>query len=178
MAELVLNPVRNVFEVLIGHLKRKGENVYYEEGVIRQGAAFPTALQAIEKEKGKIEAGSCLTIVDPYFTTPDDLKTQNTVKPFLNWVKKKNFHHVLIYTDAWCSCFAKELLNSSICSICPIDNCIHDRFWIFNEKGTYTTLMVGTSLSGFGKKYFVVQKLSEDNQKELLHDLWSLGVYF
>ena len=45
-------------------------------------------------------------------------------------------------------------------------NYLHDRFWISNKRGK--GILTGTSLNGFGKKYSIVDYLSDQDVKDIV----------
>lgn len=179
--ELVMKRPMSFFETLQKLFPKKGGNIVYEEeGILGKGISLPTALKQIQRELGNIEANSTLFIIDRYFTLADGKENQakEYASPLYNWVKKTGIREVNIYSNS-SQTFkdaVTEQFDGQILLLWENEKNIHDRLWIIkNEQGVHG-VMVGSSLSGFGKSFTLVCPIPPkdiDQLAELLrqHDI-------
>ncbi|CAA6820883.1 MAG: Unknown protein [uncultured Sulfurovum sp.] len=128
--------------------------------------------------KEKLEFGigvNKLTIIDPYFFKYDSQLSLTRGVMVETLEGFSSLRTLEVVTSSNYQVGKKEKLEEEILDVVPnLDriniihvNSFHDRFWIMNdEKG----FVVGTSLSGMGKKHFFVQDnyLSENDIRVLL----------
>lgn len=186
--ELVMKRPVRFFEVLQKLIPQKGGNIVYEEeGILGKGISLTSALRHIQRELGNIEANSTLFIIDRYFTLANNTlannkKRQAQAKAYAsqlyNWVKKTGIREVNIYSNS--SQTFKDAVTEQFDGQIPLlwenEKNIHDRLWIIkNEQGVHG-VMVGSSLSDFGKSFTLVCPIPPkdiDQLAELLrqHDI-------
>ena len=179
--ELVMKRPMSFFETLQKLFPQKGGNIVYEEeGILGKGISLPSALKQIQRELGNIEANSTLFIIDRYFTLADGKEKQakEYASQLYNWVKKTGIREVNIYSnpsqtfkDA-----VTELFDGQILFLWENEKNIHDRLWIIkNEQGVHG-VMVGSSLSGFGKSFTLVCPISLKDIDQLAELLRQHGI--
>lgn len=165
--ELVMKRPMSFFETLQKLFPQKGENIVYEEeGILGKGISLPSALKQIQRELGIIEANSTLFIIDRYFTLTDGKEKQAKEKQakeyasqLYDWVEKTGIREVNIYSNP--SQTFKDVVTEQFDGRISLhwgesNKDIHDRLWIIkNEQGVHG-VMVGSSLSGFGKSFTLV----------------------
>ncbi len=66
-----------------------------------------------------------------------------------------------------------KILNNQVVIECKTTEDFHDRFWIVDEvKG----LFIGTSLNGIGKRYALVDNMSDEDTKTIVEELRKLDL--
>lgn len=160
--ELVIKQPISFFETLQKLIPQKGGNIVYEEeGILGKGISLTSALRHIQRELGNIEANSTLFIIDRYFTLANNKKRQAKVyaSQLYDWVEKTGIREVNIYSNP--SQTFKDVVTEQFDGRISLhwgesNKDIHDRLWIIkNEQGVHG-VMVGSSLSDFGKSFTLV----------------------
>jgi hypothetical protein len=124
-----------------------------------------------------------LTLIDNYVFTPNIRDKRGYLEMFedifgpvvggikqVRFVTSPDHYDSLLYQDV-----ARLLrsLNPQLLVECSTTRDFHDRFWIADEtKG----LFIGTSLNGIGKRYALVDNMSDEDTKAIVGELRKLGL--
>ncbi len=141
------------------------------------------AVKMIRKYIERVAPCSELIINDPFLLhvqKPDFMDLRDTLCTILKPVAQTLEHLIMIGkrggdSDSVFSDLREGLrgLNRGITVKRKYSNEFHDRIWIADRaRGFYT----GTSLTGFGKKYSLIDKIRPDDVKELIALLKSSGL--
>lgn len=180
--ELVMKRPMSFFETLQKLFPQKGGNIVYEEeGILGKGISLPSALKQIQRELGNIEANSTLFIIDRYFTLADGKENQakEYASQLYDWVEKTGIHEVNIYSNP--SQTFKDVVTEQFDGRISLhwgesNKDIHDRLWIIkNEQGVHG-VMVGSSLSDFGKSFTLVCPIPQIDIDQLAELLRQHGI--
>lgn len=174
--EIVLRQQKLITNIISSMCRKKGDNLFYEEGVIDRGAALPTALGKIRAELPQMADGCKLYIFDKYFTRVKCKHAEYYARAFHAWSETMKLSEIEIVTVLQDNCFERILCDLFQKGISirydPIISKIHDRFWLFKNGEKYIGLFVGTSLNGLGKQICITSKLSDDDCSELVKSLF------
>ncbi len=187
--ELVMKQPTSFFETLQKLIPQKGGNIVYEEeGILGKGISLTSALRHIQRELGNIEANSTLFIIDRYFTLANNTlannkKRQTQAKAYASqlydWVEKTGIREVNIYSNP--SQTFKDVVTEQFDGRISLhwgesNKDIHDRLWIIkNEQGVHG-VMVGSSLSDFGKSFTLVCPIPQIDIDQLAELLRQHGI--
>ena len=118
-----------------------------------------------------------LIIVDPYFFAPaqdpsyPDLVCQ-IIRPFMNVLRRINvitWPNKVDSSVKWAISRGIQNLGNDIVINHATSPEYHDRFWISSSRSK--GIMTGSSLNGLGRRYAVVERLSEDDVKDIVASL-------
>jgi len=124
-----------------------------------------------------------LTLIDSYIFTPNIRDKQGYLEMFedifgpvvssikeVRFVTSPDHYDNSLYQDV---IRLLKRLNPQLFVECSTTKDFHDRFWIADEtKG----LFIGTSLNGVGKKYALVDNMSDDDTKAIVDELRKLAL--
>jgi hypothetical protein len=124
-----------------------------------------------------------LTLIDNYIFTPNIRDRQGYLEIFedifgpvvgsikeIRFVTSPNHYDNSLYQDVT---RLLRRLNPQLIVECSTTRDFHDRFWIADEtKG----LFIGTSLNGVGKRYALVDNMSDEDTKAIVGELRKLDL--
>jgi hypothetical protein len=152
------------------------------EYLVPKGATQNKIVYSLQKYLDKVGIDKELIIIDPYFfaATSDPTYPETIDLTLDKYLTQVDTLHIITYPNkvdmTVKSIIESNLLskNSSLNIIHKTSNNYHDRFWISNkrEKG----ILTGTSLNGFGKKYFLVGRLKVSDVREIIDSLIISGL--
>ena len=184
--ELVMKQPTSFFETLQKLIPQKGGNIVYEEEkIIEEGFPLSKALEYIAYALGADLRGASLHIIDRFFY-PHDIAgdTNDCANTLQNWALKYGISSIILYTNKdadgfpnLCKCAFSTLNDTPSFDIKKYDKTIHDRFWIIKHGETFSGIMVGNSLSGFGNKFTVICKIDENDMASLINILKSYKIF-
>lgn len=175
--ELVMKRSVRFFEVLQKLIPQKGGNIVYEEeNIIEDGFPLSKALEYIAYALESDLHGASLYIIDRFFC-PNDIAgdTNDCANALRCWALKYGISSIILYTNKSANGFPNlckhtfsALNDAPSFDIKPCEGTVHDRFWIIKRGETYNGIMVGNSLSGFGKDFTVVCKIDKNDLTSLI----------
>lgn len=124
-----------------------------------------------------------LTVIDNYIFTPSIRERQGYLEMFedifgpvvgsikeVRFVTSPDHYDNSLYQDVT---RLLRRLNPQLLVECSTTRDFHDRLWIADEtKGVF----IGTSLNGVGKRYALVDNMSDEDTKEIVGDLRNLDL--
>lgn len=144
--------------------------------------AFEMLVQTLRDKLLALNPAHKLILVDSYlFPRVRDRRGylemfEDILSPVINQIQEVKFITSSDHFDSSLWEDVKQILqrvNPRLSTSYALSNHFHDRFWIVDES---RGLFVGTSLNGLGKRYALVDNISEDDTRAIITELKSLSL--
>ncbi|WP_101908555.1 hypothetical protein [Marasmitruncus massiliensis] len=174
--ELVIKRKNCFFEGISSMLRKKGDNVVYEEEKVYGGRLTGDVKTEFTRMLEDVDAKShTLIITDPYFLS---CNTPDIIDFFLSTIIGIAPKEICVLCPQKNICpstlhfFTSILKDKGICLIQRNCSAFHDRFWIIKESGR--GFILGTSLNGIlGKRIFYVNAIDDADVSDIFAFLTS-----
>lgn len=167
--------------ILKRHICKKKDNIYCEEErVIERDFSLSRALAYISEELRTELKGATLHIIDAYFSPHESVGSfDECTEELLDWTSHFGIRRIDLYTKTkgeFPSACVARFDGIIPFKVSKLSSDIHDRFWIVEKDGCCAGVMVGSSLSGVGKNFTVVCKISDNDMEQLRRILNECGI--
>ncbi|HGS5294519.1 TPA: hypothetical protein ACMDR2_003556 [Vibrio cholerae] len=178
-------PVDEFADEFLEHVTKKGFKSLFNRTIVMEDITSPSmSLDKVEKVVDKfvmnLDSSRRLVIIDPYFYAPSN--SSDTVAIFSRLLSNisSSLEEVTFVTNGRKE-DTKAAMHSALKSIQPkviikdfSTDDFHDRFWLDPDRSI--GILMGTSLNGLGNKISLIDKLQEQDVKEIVQLAKSLGV--
>lgn len=180
-AQIVL-PAREFAEDFLEHILQYGFSSLFNKSIAMEDITSPAmSINQIEAVVSrfvqKLMPAKRLVIVDPYFYAPNDFGDTDQLLMKLLGSDAAGLEHVYIFSEGNGS--MKTPMNAALTAAAPgvqvhhmKTTAFHDRFWL--NPDAETGIVMGTSLSGLGRRIALVDKLSSADVADVLAEVRKL----
>ena len=180
-AQIVL-PAREFAEDFLEHILQYGFSSLFNKSIAMEDFTSPAmSINQIEAVVSrfvqKLMPAKRLVIVDPYFYAPNDFGDTDQLLMKLLGSDAAGLEHVYIFSEGNGS--MQTPMNAALTAAAPgvqvhhmKTTAFHDRFWL--NPDAETGIVMGTSLSGLGRRIALVDKLSSADVADVLAEVRKL----